>query len=93
MSYTVVFNQECFDEFSKFKASNQPLTENNIVKDKENLSHISDEDLSYVSIKSKEKWDDGRILMFDRKLLHCSDDFRTAGHTKKVAAVLWFCYR
>ena len=91
-SSTVVFNQGLVKDFKDFKAENEPLADNGIDPVRDGLTHIDPANLAYVSIKSIEKWEEGKIITFDRKLLHCSDDFKRSGVDRKVAAVLWFSY-
>lgn len=92
-SETIVFNQECFTHFNDYKVANSPLDINHIDPVRDELTHIDPINLSYVSIKSREKWEEGKIIVFDRKLLHCSNDFKKYGVNQKQAAVLWFSYR
>jgi hypothetical protein len=91
-SHTIVFNQECLTHFRDYKLTHSPLVDNGIDPVRDGLTHIDPANLAYVSIKSKEKWEEGKLIVFDRKLLHCSDDFK-ATVAKKEAAVLWYSYR
>lgn len=91
-SHTIVFNQECLTNFRDYKLNHSPLIDNSIDPVRDGLTHIDPSNLAFVSIKAKEKWEEGKLIVFDRKLLHCSDDFK-ATVAKKEAAVLWYSYR
>jgi hypothetical protein len=88
-THTVVFNEECLDNFNNFILNNNKL-ENNAKNLYNNLcSHEDIDRLEYVSLLSAYKWHPGSIIYWDRKLLHCSDNFLKAGIKEKTALVIF----
>jgi hypothetical protein len=74
-SNTVIFNEECLDNFNLFKKTNKHKENNALLLKSSILSHIDSEDLKYVTVKSIENWEKGKLIVWDRKLLHTSDNF------------------
>jgi hypothetical protein len=88
-THTVVFNEECLDNFNNFILNNNKL-ENNAKNLYNNLcSHETIDRLEYVSLLRAYKWDPGSMIYWDRKLLHCSDDFLKVGIKEKTALVIF----
>lgn len=88
-THTVVFNEECLDKFQNFISNNNKL-ENNAANLYNNLcSHESIDHLEYVSLLSAYKWHPGSVIYWDRKLLHCSDNFLQNGISQKTALVIF----
>jgi len=88
-THTVVFNEECLDNFNNFILNNNKL-ENNAKNLYNNLcSHETIDRLEYVSLLSAYKWHPGSIIYWDRKLLHSSDDFLKEGIKEKTALVIF----
>lgn len=88
-SHTVVFNEECLDDFETYKNNHEPIINNCSYLHQSILSHISAEDLGYVSLRSIEKWEEGKLIIWDRVLLHTSDNFLAAGLSEKRAVVVF----
>jgi hypothetical protein len=92
-THTVVFDQECTKEFGDFMNENHKLP-SNALDLKDNLcSHVVPEHLEYVSLLASLKWEPGDLLYWNRKLLHCSDDFISQGITEKRAFVIFTSYQ
>jgi hypothetical protein len=88
-THTIIFNEECLDKFENFILNNNKL-ENNASNLYNNLcSHESIEHLEYVSLLNAYKWHPGSIIYWDRKLLHCSDNFLQNGISQKTALVIF----
>lgn len=87
-AHTVIFNEECLDDFEDFKnQNNKPV--NNCVDLYDNLlSNVSKEDLEYVSLSRIEKWTRGKLIMWDMKLLHTSDNFKSQGIEYKKSLII-----
>lgn len=93
-SHTVIFNEECLDDFEEYIKDNPPLDpDKSAVKQAELMSHIKPDLLSRVTILSIEAWVEGKIITWDRKLLHCSDNYKGKGIQSKQAAVIFTSYR
>jgi hypothetical protein len=68
---------------------NKTLKENNALQYKDQyLPHISDSDLSYLSVKVIAEWKFGDLIYWDEKLMHTSNDFRINGIKSKQAIVI-----
>lgn len=88
-SNTVIFNEECLDDFELYKKTNTHKENNASSLKSSILSHIDKEDLKYVSVKSIEKWEKGKLIVWDRKLLHTSDNFLQNNIETKRAFVMF----
>ena len=88
-THTVVFNEECTDNFDSFILNNNKLEIN--AKDLYNnlCSHETVDRLEYVSLMGVYKWISRSIIYWDRKLLHCSDNFLQNNVNEKIALVLF----
>lgn len=88
-THTVVFNEECTDNFSQYILDNNKL-ENNASNLYTNLcSHETIDRLEYVSLLGAYKWIPGSIIYWDRKLLHCSDNFLQNNIEEKLGLVIF----
>lgn len=88
-THTVIFNEECTDHFSLFKKTNKKL-QNNAKNIRDTLcSHESDNHLELVSLFAAYRWHLGSVIYWDRKMLHCSDNFLQNGVTEKHALVIF----
>jgi len=89
-SHTVVFEQSAdYNDFYLYKERNQPLEQ--FISDEDwqkYCSHCWPEDQQYVTIEKAVKWTQGKLIGFDRKKFHCSDNF-TKELEQKRAFVLW----
>ena len=88
-THTVVFNEDCCTNFIDFKSINDKLDINANSIYNEYCSHIDSEDLEYVTLNGAYPWIPGSIIYWDRKLLHCSDNFLKNEITEKQALVLF----
>lgn len=88
-THTVIFNEVCLDTFKDFVSTHPKLKHNAQDLHHTLCSHEPIENLEYVSLLAAYKWIPGSFLYWDRKLLHCSDNFRTNGIDSKQALVLF----
>lgn len=87
-THTVIFNEECLTNFAHFLEENKKL-ENNAKNLYNTLcGHETENRLEYVSLHAAYKWHPGSVIYWDRKLLHCSDNFLINGVKQKTALVL-----
>lgn len=87
---TIIFNQECLDNFDNFKKENLKLTNNAKHLHNNLMSHEPLENLEYVSHLMTAPWTPGSFIFWDRKLLHASDNFLEKSVNEKQALVLFF---
>jgi len=88
-SHTVIFNEICTDVFETFKKENKQIDNNARYLHETLLSHISIDDLKYVSVKAIEKWQERKLIIWDRNLLHTSDNFLKNNIKEKKAIVIF----
>ena len=89
-THTIIFDQECLGELDGFLDSNHPINDpETLAEHKGLLSHVNQQILSYLTIKERARWEEGKLISWDRKLLHCSDNFSGKGIANKSAAVLF----
>lgn len=88
-THTVVFNEECLTTFDNYLKLNKKLEKN--AKNLYNTlcSHETENHLEHVSLYAVYKWHPGSVIYWDRKLLHCSDNFLVNGVKEKTALVLF----
>jgi hypothetical protein len=88
-THTVVFNEESTTTFNDFVLNNNKLETN--AKDLYNnlCSHEDIDNLEYVSLLGAFKWIPGSVIYWDRKLLHCSDNFLQQGIKIKTGLVIF----
>jgi len=88
-THTIIFNEKCLDSFPQFILNNNKLEHN--AKDLYNnlCSHDTVDHLEYVSLLAAYKWLPGSMIYWDRRLLHCSDNFLKAGIKEKTALVFF----
>ena len=89
-SYTVVFQQSAdYNDFYLYKENNAEL--DNYISDSDWLnycSHCWPEDQKYLTLDKACSWKQGKLIGFDRRRFHCSDNFTDKLECKK-AFVLW----
>jgi hypothetical protein len=88
-THTVVFEQKCVDSFGEFIKTNKKLDNNAKNLHTTLCSHESLDRLEYVSLYDAYKWYLGSVIYWDRKMLHCSDNFLKNDLTEKNALVLF----
>jgi hypothetical protein len=88
-THTVVFNEQCKDTFDQFIQDNQPLAVGAQDLLQNLMSHETANRLQHVSLQGTYAWRQGSVIFWDRRLLHASDNFLTAGITEKRALVLF----
>lgn len=88
-TYTIIFNQECLTTFDQYLQANKKIEKN--AKNLYNTlcSHETENRLEHVSLYAAYKWHPGSVIYWDRKLLHCSDNFLINGVKEKTALVLF----
>lgn len=86
---TVIFNEHCLDDFDIFKNTNDPLENNCDYLHDSLLSHCKKDSLRYVSLKAIEGWEKGKLIIWDRRELHSSDNFLQNGIDSKRAIVIF----
>jgi hypothetical protein len=88
-THTVVFNELCLTDFDDFKKNNPKINNNSLEIYKNYCSHVSKEDLEYVTLQGAYSWTPGSVIIWDRTLLHCSDNFIQNSIKEKQALVLF----
>jgi hypothetical protein len=89
MTNTVIFNEICTDSLINFIKNNKKLETNAKMWYNDHLSHVNQDILEYVSLKSVCAWEPGTVIYWDRKLLHSSDNFLKNSVVEKRALVLF----
>ena len=89
-SHTVVFKEHAdYNDFYMYKEKNDPIE--NHVNDEDwqkYCSHCWAEDQTYVTLDKACAWTQGKLLGFDRRRWHCSDNFKGKLDLKE-GFVLW----
>ena len=91
-SRTYIFNEylEKTNEFSVFKEHYQGELSLRLDKsDAKRLSHIHPTELFYLTLKEVFYWNKGSLHAFDRRYIHCSDNFLKTKHQIKRGLILW----
>ena len=88
-THTVVFNEECLDDFSLYLSRTDQLEVNAKSLHKTMCSHETEHRLERVSVQGIYKWLPGSVIYWDRKLLHCSDNYIDRDIKEKRALVLF----
>jgi hypothetical protein len=88
-THTVVFNEESTESFNTFLNRNQKKTPNAVYLHNSLCGHVPKESLEYVSLRAAYRWEPGDLIFWDRKLLHCSDNFLDQRITEKKAIVIF----
>jgi hypothetical protein len=88
-THTVVFNEECFDDFSLYLSRTDQLEINAKSLHKTLCSHETEHRLERVSTQGIYKWVPGSVIYWNRKLLHCSDNYIDRDINEKRALVLF----
>jgi hypothetical protein len=88
-THTVVFNEESTESFEHYRKTAEKKIPN-ATHLRDNLcGHISTEKLEYLSLLDAYRWNPGDLIFWDRKLLHCSDNFLHQNITQKTAIVIF----
>ena len=89
-SHTVVFEQHAdYNDFYLYKERNEPLKQHISDEDwQKYASHCWADDQQYVTLEAACKWTMGKLIGFDRRKFHCSDNF-TESLQMKRAFILW----
>jgi len=84
--HTIVFNEKGYDDNWKGhqKEKNKKLTQREL----ELMSHINPATLDLVTVKKIMRWEQKKLIVWDRALLHCSDNFILK--TKSKTALVLF---
>ena len=87
-SHTIVFEQSAdYNNFYMYKEHNKPLENYISNKDwQQYCSHCWPEDQTYLTLDKACRWKKGKLLGFDRRRWHCSDNFNVA---VKEGFILW----
>jgi hypothetical protein len=85
---TVIFNEECLDHVDIFMKTNEKLKHNARDLHETYMSHELIDRLERVSLLDVYKWIPGSVIVWDRKLLHASDNFITTGVAMKKALII-----
>ena len=85
-THTIVFNEIGYDD--DWKSTQEPKNTTWSARELELLSHISESTRDLVTLKKTMKWESRKLIVWDRKLLHCSDNF-IKETVKKTALVLF----
>jgi hypothetical protein len=88
-THTVVFNELCQTNFKDFKLSHNKLTSHAKNLHQTHCGHCDADDLEYVSLNGVYAWTPGSLIYWDRKMLHCSDNFLKNHIREKQALVLF----
>ena len=91
VTHTVVFPQKEKESFQQFKKNNKKTNYQYTKTQLDLLSHISQDNLSYVSSPIFYQWKIGKLIAWKRDLLHTSDNFKTKKDDYKIALVAFFC--
>lgn len=89
-THTVIFNEECLDDFDSYRSQHQPLTDNAKALHQTLMSHEPAHHLEYVTLWCSIPWTPGSVIYWDRRLLHASDNFVANGVLEKHALVMFF---
>jgi hypothetical protein len=88
-THTIIFNEPSTNSFQQYISENTKL-ENNATNLHDTLmSHETIDNLEYVSLAMIAPWVPRSAICWDRKLLHASDNFISAGLQEKTALVLF----
>lgn len=90
VTHTVIFPQQEKESFKNFKTHNKKLNHNYTQHQLDLLSHISQDDLAYVSDPMFYEWKPGKLIAWERDLLHTSDNFKIKKDDYKIALVAFF---
>ncbi len=88
-THTVIFNEECLTSFENYLQVNKKLKKNAKNLYDTLCSHETEDRLEHVSLYAAYKWQPGSVIYWDRKLLHCSDNFLINGIKEKTALVIF----
>ena len=88
-THTIVFNEECLDNFSRYMSRTGQLEVNAKSLHKTLCSHETEYGLERVSVQGIYKWVPGSVIYWNRKLLHCSDNYIDRDIKEKRALILF----
>jgi hypothetical protein len=87
---TVVFNE--LGNTEKWRESLKVIQYPYSKTEKKMLTHINEDLIKKISPLRIHDWQPGKLIVWDRKLLHCSDNFLENGVTSKTALVIFSAY-
>jgi len=87
--HTIVFNEKAYDD--DWKSTQEPKNHDWSEHELRLLSHISQPTLQLVTMKKIMKWEQKKLIAWNRDLLHCSDNFTNETKTK-TALVLFLSF-
>lgn len=90
-THTVVFAEQEKKTFNEYKNNHKEKNFKFNKHQKNLMSHIDETDLQYVSDPIFYKWKTGNLIAWDRKFLHCSDNFKRQPGDYKIALVIFYC--
>jgi hypothetical protein len=88
-THTIVFNEPCLTNFADYLVDAKPLDNNAKTIYNKHCSHVTEQELEYVTVNTIAPWHIGSVIYMDRALLHCSDDFLANDIIRKDALVLF----
>jgi len=89
-THTVIFNEESQVDFDNgYINTHETLEKNARYLYNDLCSHCDEHKLGYVSVRNIYKWHPGSVIYWDRKLLHCSDNFLRNNIKTKIGLVIF----
>jgi hypothetical protein len=94
-SHTITFNEQCYECKTVVEwASRYQVEPKNMITEDEYqkyFSHVSLDEISYLSIDCVFPWQDNRGTLFaaDRRKFHVSDNYKKTGLQGKKAIIMW----
>lgn len=88
-THTIIFNEESTVPFEEYIIHNKFVDNNAAHLQQTVCQHETHENLSAVSLAEMYLWTPGSVLFWDRKLLHCSDNFIANSIKEKKALVIF----
>jgi len=86
----VIFNEESQVDFDNgYINTHETLEKNARYLYNDLCSHCDEHKLGYVSVRNIYKWHPGSVIYWDRKLLHCSDNFLRNNIKTKIGLVIF----
>jgi hypothetical protein len=89
MTHTIIFNETCKTNFIDYCNTQNKLSNHARNIHDTHCSHCDIDTLEYVSLHGAYAWEPGSLIYWDRRLLHCSDNFLKNNIEMKQALVLF----